>query len=70
MRTEDLGGPLPEGLVVHEVDLDTDPAELVDLVDGVGPDELYNLGGRQLGGPVVGRPAAHHPGQRRRPRSP
>ena len=45
VRPEDLGGPLPDGLVVHEVDLDTDAGELVDLVDRVAPDELYNLGG-------------------------
>ena len=45
VRTEDLGGLLPEGLVVHEVDLDTDPHLLADLVTRVGPDELYNLGG-------------------------
>ena len=45
VRREDLGGTVPEGLVVHEVDLDTDPARLADLVDLVGPDELYNLGG-------------------------
>jgi len=45
VRAEDLGGPLPEGLVVHEVDLDTDPGVLAELVTRVGPDELYNLGG-------------------------
>ena len=45
VRTEDLGGTVPEGLVVHEVDLDTDPADLVDLVNLVDPDEVYNLGG-------------------------
>ena len=45
VRREDLGGTLPEGLVVHELDLDTDPAVLGDLVARVGPDELYNLGG-------------------------
>ena len=45
VRHEDLGGPLPEGLVVHEVDLDSAPDVLVALVDRVGPDELYNLGG-------------------------
>ena len=45
VRPEDLGGALPEGLVVHEADLDTDAGELVALVDDVGPDELYNLGG-------------------------
>ena len=45
VRREDLVDPRPQGLVVHEMDLDTDPAELVALVDRVGPDELYNLGG-------------------------
>ena len=45
VRREDLDGPLPEGVVVHEVDLDTEPADLAALVDRVGPDELYNLGG-------------------------
>jgi GDPmannose 4,6-dehydratase len=45
VRTEDLRGCVPEGLLVHEVDLDTDPAELSALVERVGPDELYNLGG-------------------------
>jgi GDPmannose 4,6-dehydratase len=45
VRREDLGGPSPDGLVVHEVDLDTDAERLVALVDHVGPDELYNLGG-------------------------
>ena len=45
VRPEDLGDALPDGLVVHEVDLDTDARELVALVDHVGPDELYNLGG-------------------------
>ena len=30
---------------MHEVDLDTDPDVLADLVARVGPDELYNLGG-------------------------
>ena len=45
VRSEDLGSTLPEGLVVHELDLDTDPAVLGDLVARVAPDELYNLGG-------------------------
>ncbi|HET6967844.1 MAG TPA: GDP-mannose 4,6-dehydratase, partial [Ornithinibacter sp.] len=45
IRHQDLGGPRPDGLVVHEVDLDSEPGELVSLVDAVGPDELYNLGG-------------------------
>ena len=45
VRTEDLVDTLPEGLVVHEVDLDTAPGGLASLVDRVGPDELYNLGG-------------------------
>ena len=39
VRTDDLGGPLPEGLVVHEVDLDTDPGVLTDLVARVGIDD-------------------------------
>jgi GDPmannose 4,6-dehydratase len=45
VRSEDLAGHVPDGLVVHELDLDTDPAVLGDLVARVGPDELYNLGG-------------------------
>ena len=45
VRSDDLGGAVPEGLVVHEVDLGTAPAVLAALVDRVGPDELYNLGG-------------------------
>ena len=45
VRSDDLGGAIPEGLVVHEVDLGTAPADLAALVDRVGPDELYNLGG-------------------------
>ena len=45
VRSDDLGGAIPEGLVVHEVDLGTAPAVLAALVDRVGPDELYNLGG-------------------------
>ena len=36
---------MPDGLVVHEVDLDTDPDVLADLVARVAPDEIYNLGG-------------------------
>ena len=45
VRSDDLGGAVPEGLVVHEVDLGTAPADLAALVERVGPDELYNLGG-------------------------
>ena len=45
VRREDLGGTLPEGLVVHELDLGGAPDELAALVDRVSPDELYNLGG-------------------------
>jgi GDPmannose 4,6-dehydratase len=45
VRSEDLGGTLPDGLVVHEADLDAVPADLAALVERVGPDELYNLGG-------------------------
>lgn len=46
VRAEDLrNGSRPDGLVVHEVDLDTVPDDLAALVDRVAPDELYNLGG-------------------------
>ncbi len=45
VRREDLGGSLPAALVVHELDLGAPPDDLGALVDRVGPDELYNLGG-------------------------
>jgi GDPmannose 4,6-dehydratase len=45
VRREDLGGSLPDGLVVHEVDLGGPEQDLADLVERVAPDELYNLGG-------------------------
>lgn len=45
VRREDLGGALPEGLVVHELDLGARADDLAALVDRVSPDELYNLGG-------------------------
>lgn len=45
VRREDLGGALPEGLVVHELDLGARADDLGALVDRVSPDELYNLGG-------------------------
>lgn len=45
VRREDLGGTLPEGLVVHERDLAAPADDLAALVAKVSPDELYNLGG-------------------------
>ena len=45
VRREDLGGRLPDGLVVHELDLAARADDLAGLVDRVAPDELYNLGG-------------------------
>ncbi len=45
VRHEDLGDDLPDGLVVHEADLGGPEDELAAVVERVGPDELYNLGG-------------------------
>lgn len=45
VRREDLVDELPDGLVVHELDLDSPPHLLAGLVERVGPDELYHLGG-------------------------
>lgn len=45
VRREDLGDPVPDGLVVHEADLGAAEADLLALVERVAPDELYNLGG-------------------------
>ena len=45
VRREDLDDDRPDGLVTHEVDLDSPPDVLVGLVDRVAPDELYHLGG-------------------------
>ncbi len=45
VRREDLDVGLPDGLVVHELDLAGPESDLADLVERVGPDELYNLGG-------------------------
>lgn len=44
VRTDDLVGPTPDGLVVHEADLDGPDAELVALIERVAPDEIYHLG--------------------------
>ncbi|MGG5259348.1 GDP-mannose 4,6-dehydratase [Phycicoccus avicenniae] len=45
VRREDLGGRLPDGLVVHELDLGAPDDDLAGLVEHVAPHELYNLGG-------------------------
>ena len=46
VRTEDLGGPLPDGRRrCTTVDLDPTRRCSRELVARVGPDEIYNLGG-------------------------
>jgi len=45
VRREDLGAGVPDGLVVHELDLGARADDLIALVDRVAPDELYHLGG-------------------------
>ncbi|MBM6404319.1 GDP-mannose 4,6-dehydratase [Phycicoccus sp. CSK15P-2] len=45
VRREDLVGPFPEGLVLHELDLGAPAGDVRDLVTTVAPDEVYNLGG-------------------------
>jgi GDPmannose 4,6-dehydratase len=44
VRTEDLTGLVPAGMVVHEAALDGPDAALIALIERIGPDEIYHLG--------------------------